>query len=459
MIGTHAAHQGKADDSFRKILELATGGMGVVELVAREEARFTRLYARKRLRSEFRQDDAFREMFMEEARLAGLLRHPNVVSVLDVGEDESGPYLLMDFVDGVSLSQLLRKLAATASAIPLQHALAIVEQAARGLHAAHELTDREGDPLRLVHRDVSPQNVLIGFDGISRVTDFGIAKARGRSTKTESGVLKGKLGYFSPEQLQFEEPTRRSDLFSLGVVLFELVTGRRLYRSADGMDGPRRILTEPPPDLGHFREDASAELVCLCFDLLAKDPAHRPETARQVADTLRQIWLDEVLAEGPLDLSSYIDELFHSEQRDREQHVRDALQAADSSGEGGPRGARAWWLWAAAASVAVLAMSAFAAWPHAEPEAAARPERTRPVAQAPAATTPSPTASSVVPRAAPLEDEEEELVENAVEQAPDEVEAAPDPPSPRATRRRARPRPAPSAARVSRIEELMESEF
>ena len=133
--------------------------------------------------------------------------------------------------------------------------LKIMIHAAEGLHAAHELCAADGTALQLVHRDVSPQNIMVGFDGVSLVTDFGIAKAMGRTSKTSTGVLKGPLGSLAPEQLRFEEPDRRADLFALGVVLFELLTARRLYKSREGTDGPRRILTEPPPDLADVRDD------------------------------------------------------------------------------------------------------------------------------------------------------------------------------------------------------------
>jgi serine/threonine protein kinase len=157
---------------------------------------------------------------------------------------------------------------------------------AEGLHAAHELSEPDGTPLGLVHRDISPQNILIGIDGVARVTDFGIAKALGRTSQTSTGILKGKLAYMAPEQLRFEEPDRRADLFALGVVLFELLTGRRLYKSEQEFDGPRRILAEPPPDLAEWRDDVEPELVELSFELLAKDRERRPDTAKAVARRL-----------------------------------------------------------------------------------------------------------------------------------------------------------------------------
>jgi serine/threonine-protein kinase len=180
----------------------------------------------------------------------------------------------------------------------------------------------------LVHRDVSPQNLLVGFDGVTRVTDFGIAKALGRTTRTATGILKGKYGYLSPEQLRFEEPDRRSDVFSLGVVLFELLSGKRLYKNVDGMDGARRILNEPPPDIGEFREDVPDALVELLFSMLAKDPAHRPGTARDVARTLEPIVATLVELEGRMEVSEYLERVFARERVANEAQVSRAIAQA-----------------------------------------------------------------------------------------------------------------------------------
>jgi len=209
-------------------------------------------------------DPSVRRMFLEEGRIAGLVRHPHVVSVVDVGEDDAGPYLVMDFVEGVSLAEVVARTAARRQLVPMPIALRIATQVAEGLHAVHETAGPDGQPLQLIHRDISPQNVLIGFDGTARVSDFGIAKALGRATRTTTGVLKGKLGYLAPERLRFEEPDRRADLFSFGVVLFELLAGRRLYDSPDDVEGPRRGIVGPGKGAGglhrHGQRPQSAPL-------------------------------------------------------------------------------------------------------------------------------------------------------------------------------------------------------
>lgn len=293
------------DGSLRTLRRLAEGGMGQVEIAVRLAGPFKRLYAVKRLRKQLMGDEEARTMFLDEARLTGLVRHPNVVSVLDVGVDRRGPFLVMDFVEGLSAAQLITWAHRRKVQLPMQVCLRIAHQVAIGLHAAHELRDESGRRLGLVHRDVSPQNVLIGFDGVARLTDFGIAKALGRTTRTTTGLLKGKVGYMSPEQLRFEEPDHRSDLFSFGVVLYELVAARRLYRERDPAKTARRILNEPPPDLDDARDDVPDELVELLFLLLAKDPDVRPPNAKHVADTLDTIVSDLVAIEGRIDVEPF----------------------------------------------------------------------------------------------------------------------------------------------------------
>jgi serine/threonine-protein kinase len=316
--------------SYVHVAEIASGGMGRVELALRKEGAFKRLYAVKRLHSILVSDTAVREMFMEEARIAGLIRHPNVVSVLDVGEDADGPFLIMDYVEGASLASLLKRASAAESPIPIQVCVRIAREIALGLHAAHELVDHDGARLDVVHRDLSPQNVLFGFDGAVRITDFGIAKALGRSVRTSTGVLKGKLSYMSPEQLQFEEPDRRSDLFSLGVILFELLSGRRLYDNAVSGEAPRRILKEPPPDIGEERPEVPASLVQLLFELLAKEREKRPVDAKTVATRLDAVLAELVASEGPFELGGWLDGFAGDFRRERQAALAAAIAEAET---------------------------------------------------------------------------------------------------------------------------------
>ncbi len=183
-----------ASEEFTTLSVLGEGGMGRVVLAVRTEGGLRRLYALKRLRAELVEDEVARESFLDEARLMGLLHHPNVVRVFDVGSDQEGPYMLMEFVHGITLRGLLKQVVQDGLVLPIEVALEILRDASLGLAAAHEACDIRGEPLKLVHRDISPDNVLVGRDGISRLTDFGIAKALGRTTRTTQNLLKGKIG-------------------------------------------------------------------------------------------------------------------------------------------------------------------------------------------------------------------------------------------------------------------------
>ena len=306
---------------------LAKGGMGSVELAVKSDEQFTRLFAVKRLHPHLSDDPQFEKMFLEEARIAGMIEHPNVVSVVDVGRDKQGPYLVMNFVDGVTLNVFISK--SPEKLMPLQVCLRISRDIAKGLAAAHDLTTMSGDALNLVHRDLSPQNVLIGYDGSVRITDFGIAKAAGRDITTATSVLKGKISYMSPEQLRFENPDSRSDLFALGVLMFELLSGQRLYPAkGDQVKAAQRILHESPPDIGEERTDLPPEVVSLMFRLLAKNRESRPASASEVADILDEVIAGLVEAEGTTSLRSWVREATGELREPRQRHIADAIAEA-----------------------------------------------------------------------------------------------------------------------------------
>ncbi|MDQ3034544.1 MAG: serine/threonine protein kinase, partial [Myxococcota bacterium] len=305
-----------------------------MSLAIRRDGAFERLYAIKRLHAEVLETASAREAFSREARIAGLVRHPNVVSVLSVGRDEDGPFLVMDWIDGVPLHALLGRLLESGP-VPIALACRIAEQVARGLHAAHQLVTHTGEHLELVHRDVSPQNVLVGFDGLVRVTDFGIAKALSGDSPTATGVVKGKAGYLSPEQLGCEVVDRRADLFSLGIVLFEALSGRRLYHDRGvGALGviAERILHEPPPSIAEERRDAPPALDELLFELLAKDRSERPSTALEVARRLAAI-AEHTRDEDEPDLEAILAARFEPDRAALRARIAAALQAVHAGPE------------------------------------------------------------------------------------------------------------------------------
>jgi serine/threonine protein kinase len=212
--------------------EFASGGMAAVyfgRLLG--AAGFARTVAIKCLHPQFARDPEFVDMFLDEARLAARIRHPNVVQTLDVVQAGREIFLVMDYVHGESLANLLKRAQARGQKVPVAIATKIIQHALFGLEAAHDATNERGEPLHLVHRDMSPHNVLVGADGVARVLDFGIAKAGGRAQVTRDGQLKGKLSYVAQEQLNSEhEIDRRADVYAAAATLWEALTGRRLVQ-------------------------------------------------------------------------------------------------------------------------------------------------------------------------------------------------------------------------------------
>jgi len=314
---------------YRTLFTLARGGMGRIDVAQRREglegATFERLVAIKRLHEAFAHDEELVGMLVDEARIAGTIRHANVVSVLDVGRDDEGPFLVMDLVEGLSLQQLCRAFASE-GLLPLQISLRILRQVAAGLHAAHESRDARGEALGVVHRDVSPQNVLVGFDGVVRLTDFGIAKAIGASSATSAGVVKGKLRYMAPEQLAFGAIDRRTDLYALGVLAFELFTGHHPFEGSPE-DVARATLSGVTPDLGDECPELPSALVELLFRLLARDVGLRPNDAAEVGRVLDDVLAELVAEEGTLDLAELVETRFAAERAQLRARIRDALDA------------------------------------------------------------------------------------------------------------------------------------
>ncbi len=209
---------------------IAAGGMATVHLGRLiGPVGFSRTVAIKRLHAQFAADPEFVSMFLDEARLAARIRHPNVVPTLDVVATGGELFLVMEYVPGESIGRLARALRERQQTIPLRILSAIMAGVLHGLHAAHEARDERGQPLGIVHRDISPQNVLVGTDGAARILDFGVAKAVGRVQTTRDGQIKGKLSYMPPEQLRGASVTLQSDIYAAGVMLWELVTGQRLF--------------------------------------------------------------------------------------------------------------------------------------------------------------------------------------------------------------------------------------
>jgi serine/threonine-protein kinase len=264
--------------------EIASGGMATVHFGRLlGPVGFSRPVAIKRLHPQYARDPSFARMFLDEARIASRVIHPNVVSTHDVVQDGAELLLVMEYVRGESLARLLRTAKGRGQEVPIPVALAIMSNVLHGLHAAHEARSELGEALDVVHRDVSPQNVLVGTDGTARVLDFGIARARWRVEATEEGRIKGKIAYMSPEQLAGATVDRRTDIYAAAQLLWELLAGRRLFTRAEPeamlMDKIFRRIDRP----SLYREEIPDALDAISLHGLARDPDKRFGTAHEMA--------------------------------------------------------------------------------------------------------------------------------------------------------------------------------
>ena len=273
--------------NYEPLLELATGGMATV-YVARQigAAGFERLVVLKRVHPHLLSNREFYDMFRDEARVAAMLHHSNVVPVIDVVEAEGELFLVMEYVDSVALSTMLKAAVDLGQRLPPAAVVRVLVDTLSGLHAAHEALDMRGHRLDIVHRDLSPQNVIIGVDGSSRLIDFGVAKARHRLTETKSGSIKGKYGYMSPEQVKAQPVDRRADLFSAGVVLWEALTGMRLFRGETEFDTIRLIAEGPIPAPSSIAPSIPAPLDAAVLKALSRDREKRFQTASEFIEAL-----------------------------------------------------------------------------------------------------------------------------------------------------------------------------
>ncbi|HET9627334.1 MAG TPA: serine/threonine-protein kinase [Kofleriaceae bacterium] len=306
---------------------IGAGGMASVHLGKLVgSAAFARPVAIKRLLPRFAEEPAFRLMLTDEARLAARVRHPNVVQmheVLAVGDEL---FLIMEYIDGVPLGRLLRTAHEAGQRVPPAILAAVVAHLLGGLHAAHEATDERGAPLAIVHRDVSPDNVLVGADGFARVLDFGIAKARSRLAQTRDGQIKGKLSYMAPEQLS-GRATHQTDVFAASIVAWEGLVGRRLFQADDDGETIGRVLgavIEPPASLA---PEVDGALSAIVMRGLARDPRQRWATAREMARAIEQ----EVAIASPSQIAAWVEATEPAWLAERRARVREveALAVAD----------------------------------------------------------------------------------------------------------------------------------
>jgi serine/threonine protein kinase len=320
-------------DRYELVGEIASGGMATVYLARLTGVGgFQRFVAIKRLHPHLASEKEFVEMFLDEARIAARIHHPNVVPILEVGASSVGYYLVMEYIEGDTLARLLARAATRGKRLPVGIALRIALDMLAGLHAAHELRDDMGEAVQLVHRDVSPQNVLVGVDGISRITDFGVARAASRLTATRVGQLKGKIAYMAPEQAAGEEAIdRRADVFAAGIVVWEELAAKRLFKAENEAATLSRVMTEAVTPLTTIVPGLSTALSGVVLRALERNPDQRYASCAQFADALEAAATGQESIATPRELAAYVTEVMGDEVSAQREAVRAWIARSEPS--------------------------------------------------------------------------------------------------------------------------------
>jgi serine/threonine protein kinase len=306
-----AASAGAASNQYQILGHLASGGMAELYLArAVGIAGFERYVVLKRIMAEHSRNHRFVTMFLDEARLAAQLHHPNIAQVYDIGRVSDSYFFTLEYVHGENCRDLLQRVAALKRQIPIEQTLTIIAGAAAGLHYAHEKRGIDRRPLGIVHRDVSPSNLMVSYEGAIKLVDFGIAKAAHRMTETRSGAVKGKVAYMSPEQCTGAQLDRRSDIFSLGIVLYEMATMTRLFKFQTDFETMTNIVNNPVPPPTSRRPELSRDLEAIILRCLAKKPDDRFQSAEELLEAIEDLAARERLSLSAMSLGRYIRELF-----------------------------------------------------------------------------------------------------------------------------------------------------
>jgi serine/threonine protein kinase len=326
---------GRRVGRYTVVKHLASGGMAEL-YVARQQAvgGFEKQLVIKLLQGRYADNPRVVEMFLDEARLAAKLNHPSIVHVYDVAEDDGVKYIAMEHIHGETLTDIIRRGVAVGNYLPLEHSVHIVSQAAAGLAYAHGRFDAEGAPLRIVHRDVSPSNILVSYEGQTKIVDFGIARIQDQ-IREESGMRPGKASYMSPEQVAGKGADYRSDIFSLGIILYEISLGQRLYRGP-AEEVMRRIAEDKIAPPTSVRRDYPPALELIVMRALEKRPADRYQSTEEMRNDLEE-FLDEAgFRTGPRRLAAYLRQLFAPEAPVSDLGVAQSRQLGDEEPDGKP---------------------------------------------------------------------------------------------------------------------------
>ncbi|HUJ60878.1 MAG TPA: serine/threonine-protein kinase [Kofleriaceae bacterium] len=324
---------GKRLGKYEILALLALGGTAEIYLARiGGAAGFEKYVVIKCLHDHLADDEDFVKMFLDEARLAALLDHSNIVQTFELGEYENRYYMVMEFLAGLSLAMVVRRAGERLSGgrVPVPLILNVAAQAAAGLHYSHERT-ANGKPLNMVHRDISPQNLVISFEGVVKVVDFGIARAELRETKTKAGTIKGKFAYMSPEQCVASNVDRRTDVFALGVIVWELLTGRRLFKRTSPYETYQAVIecaVQPPSAVNHELDPA---LDVIVMKALAKDRGDRYPSAEAFGDALLGYLHHRGKASGPAELGRFMEEHFAQEVEEHGERMRELISSREFS--------------------------------------------------------------------------------------------------------------------------------
>ena len=325
----HSSLDGEAAssaNSYAILAKLATGGMAELFLArTASTAGVERYVVLKRVLPDRLKDTNFVAMFLDEARLAAQLQHPNIAQVFDTGKLGDSYFFSMEYVHGETVREIIHRAQVSEIPVPIGCALTIIANAAAGLHHAHERLGLDGKPLGIVHRDVSPSNLMVSYEGNVKVVDFGVAKTSLRTAETQAGTVKGKIGYLSPEQCRGRAADRRSDLFSLGIVLWELLVGERMYKRENDYDTMEAIVLDKTIPPSTLRAEVPPELDAIVMKLLAKAPGDRYQTADELHEDIEAVADSTAFRISTAALKRFVLELFGKRPEPWIEHqVRDA---------------------------------------------------------------------------------------------------------------------------------------
>jgi eukaryotic-like serine/threonine-protein kinase len=311
---------------YRISRRIGVGGMAEVFLaVQRSHGGFEKIVVVKRIFEHLSDDDPFVSMFLEEARLAASLHHPNIVQIFDIDRDDAGYFIVMEYLAGETLADLFDDLRERGEAMPAPIACRVAAGVAAGLHAAHTSVDLHGQPQLIVHRDVTPSNIILCYDGVTRLVDFGVAKARSRNARTQTGFIKGKMSYLAPEQVDEAPVDARTDVFQLGIVLHELVTGQRLFRGQSDMERMSAVIGQTIARPSTLNPAVPPALDAIILRALERDRVRRTGSADQLRRELEAMLRDLGQPVSDSDVAEWVQSAFAGKREARVQLERSCM--------------------------------------------------------------------------------------------------------------------------------------